>query len=678
MDKTHAWLHTRWGIPVVSGILILASLAASHLIGNGPAGDVLMFAAAVVAGLPIALQAIRALGATVVSIDLLVAVAAVGAMLVGDFWEAAAVTFLFAIGGSLENATLTRTRSALAELVAVAPDTAVVLRDGLQVEVSAAAVELGEIVLVKNGAKVPVDGVVLGGNGAITEASITGESIPAEKTTGDRVFAGTISTGGFLQVQTTGVGADTTLARIIHRVEEAQDAKAKTQKFMDRFARWYTPGIMLLALVVGLITLDIHLALTLLVIGCPGALVISIPVSIVAGIGRGARDGILIKGGEFLETSARISAVALDKTGTLTEGRPQLTDVIVLADGLDADHVLALAARAEAGSEHPLARPIMGAATAKNLDVQGLPTHTEPIPGKGIIATLDGQRVLVGNTVLLDTEGIDTAAVATVVERLAAAGRTPMIVACDGTGVGVVAVAQRIREDAAEMVRRLHATGVAKVVMLTGDNQRVAEAVAAQVGVDEVYAGLLPEDKLAIVAKLQAEGHVVAMVGDGVNDAPALATANIGVAMGAAGTGVAIEAADIALMGDDLLKLPQAIRLARGTVTTMRQNIGVALVVVATLLAGVLFGGVTMAVGMLVHEASVLVVIINAMRLLRPDTNPRTTSTTPRQGGERESELVGSPSLEHPRTLDIRQGYRPSILVESQTRTNEPRERDQP
>ena len=636
----HAWLHGRWGVPAVSGGLILASLATGNLVGNQPVADVLMLAAGVVAGLPIAIKAIRALLAKLVSIDLLVTVAAVGAIIVGDFWEAAAVTFLFAIGGALENATLNRTRSALAELVAVAPDTAVVLRDGVQVEVGAAAVEPGETVLVKNGAKVPVDGVVISGTGAIDEASITGESIPAEKTEGDQVFAGTVSASGFLQVRATGVGADTTLARIIHRVEEAQDAKARTQTFMEKFARWYTPGIMLLALVVGLITRDTHLALTLLVIGCPGALVISIPVSIVAGIGRGARDGILIKGGEFLETSARISAVALDKTGTLTEGRPQLTDVVALDPRFTEDEVLALAARAEAGSEHPLARPIVDAAAERGLAIAGLPEHTEPVPGKGIVATLDGVTVHVGNPALLDATGIDTAPAAALVDELSVAGRTAMLVAVDGTLAGVVAVADRIRDDAAEMVRRLHANGVRKVVMLTGDNRRVAEAVAARVGVDEVHAGLLPEDKLDIVARLQAEGHVVAMVGDGVNDAPALATADIGVAMGAAGTGVAIETADIALMRDDLLKLPQAVRLARRTVSTMRQNIVIALVVVGTLLAGVLFGGVTMAVGMLVHEASVLVVIVNAMRLLRREPERRTAAPATTRAPEREPARV--------------------------------------
>lgn len=634
MNKIHRWLHGRWAVPAVSGALILASLLVGQLLTGQLQdatvwGDALMVAAAVVAGTPIVIKAWRALTVKVVGIDLLVSIAAIGAVIIGEYWEAAAVTFLFAVGHALESATLNKTRSALAELVAVAPDVAVVLRDGQQVEVPAAQVLTGETVLVKNGAKVPVDGVVVGGTGALDEASITGESIPVEKTDGDKVFAGTISTGGFLQVSATGVGADTTLARIIHRVEEAQDAKAKTQAFMDRFSAWYTPAIIVMAVLFGLITQDVVLALTLLVIACPGALVISIPVSIVAGIGRGAKDGILIKGGEFLETSAKIDAVALDKTGTLTEGRPQLTDVVALLPGITEDEVLSLAARAEAGSEHPLARPVLEAAAERGMAVVGLPEHTDPVPGKGIVATLDGQRIAVGNMALVEAEqaaraGVGTAAgtstdasAARTVHELASAGRTPMVVARDGQVLGVVAVADTIRPDAPEMVRRLHAAGVKKVVMLTGDVAPVAEAVGAQVGIDEVRAGLLPEDKLEAVADLQRQGYTVAMVGDGVNDAPALATADIGVAMGAAGTGVAIETADIALMKDDLLKLPQAVGLAKRTVANMRQNIVIALATVAVLVAGVLFGGVTMAIGMLVHEISVLVVIVNAMRLLR-------------------------------------------------------------
>ena len=617
MDRVQRWWHGRWAVPAVSGALILASFVASGAAGSQRWADALMLAAAVVAGYGIVVKAVRALMVRSIGIDLLVSVAAIGAIIIGNYWEAAAVTFLFAVGHALEAATLNKTRSALAELVAVAPDTAVVLRDGEQTEAPAAEVAVGEIVLVKNGAKVPVDGQVVAGTGAVDEASITGESIPVEKAEGDQVFAGTVSRGGFLQVLATGIGADTTLARIIHRVEEAQDAKARTQAFIDRFSTWYTPAIMVLALVTGLITQDVVLALTLLVIGCPGALVISIPVAIVAGIGRAARNGILIKGGEFLETSARITAVAVDKTGTLTEGRPQLTDVVVLDPSLDRAGVLGWAARAEAGSEHPLARPVLEAAQAEGVGARGIAEAIDPVPGKGIVSTTGGVRVLIGNTALLEQHGILAPEAARAAEELAAAGRTPMIVAVDDAVAGVLAVADRVRPDAGEMVSRLHGAGVEKVVMLTGDAPLVAEAIGKATGVDEVHAGLLPEDKLEAVARLQREGHVVAMVGDGVNDAPALATADIGAAMGAAGSAVAVETADIALMGDDLLKLPEAIGLAKRTVAVMRQNITIALITVALLLAGVFAGGVTMSIGMLVHEVSVLVVIVNAVRLLR-------------------------------------------------------------
>ena len=658
MTRLRTWARGTWAVPVVSGVLILLSFALQHLAGGAwnaavapqwwiDAGehahtaastftlaDVAMLAAAAVAGYRILLQAARALTARVIGIDLLVSVAALGAVVIGNFWESAAVTFLFAVGHALESATLTKTRSALAELVAVAPDTAVVLRDGAQVHVPAGQVQVGETVLVKNGAKVPVDGIVLDGTGALDEASITGESIPVEKSAQDQVFAGTVSRGGFLQVTATGIGADTTLARIIHRVEEAQDAKARTQAFIDRFSSWYTPAVMVLALVAGLVTQDVVLALTLLVIGCPGALVISIPVAIVAGIGRAARNGILIKGGEFLETAARISAVAVDKTGTLTEGRPELTDVVVLSPTMDRRDVLRWAAAAEAGSEHPLARPILDTARAEGVGAVGLPGSVTPVPGKGIVSVVDGQRVLIGNAALLEQYGVvDEVGAGRQAHELAAAGRTPMIIALGGTVIGVVAVADQVRADAAAMVRGLHEAGVQKVVMLTGDTRLVAEAMGEVTGIDEIHASLLPEDKLEAVARLQAEGHTVAMVGDGVNDAPALATADIGVAMGAAGSAVAVETADIALMGDNLLKLPEAISLARRTAAVMRQNITIALVTVVLLLAGVFGGGVTMSIGMLVHEASVLVVILNAMRLLRTrqgtTTAPRSQRTAP-------------------------------------------------
>ncbi|WP_051222905.1 heavy metal translocating P-type ATPase [Agrococcus lahaulensis] len=644
MQKLRASIRGRWAVPAAAGALIVLSFALDGLAELTLAANLAMIAAAVVAGWGIVVKAVRALVVKDIGIDLLVSVAAIGAIIIGNYWEAAAVTFLFAIGGALESATLNRTRSALAELVAVAPDVAVVLRGGRQVEVSAADVTPGETVLVKHGAKVPVDGVVIDGAGSIDEASITGESIPVEKTERDRVFAGTISRSGFLQVRATGIGADTTLARIIHRVEEAQDAKAKTQSFIDRFARWYTPAVMVLALVAGIASGDVVLALTLLVIGCPGALVISIPVAIVAGIGRAAKDGILIKGGEFLEASARIDVVAVDKTGTLTEGRPQLTDVVVLGEGFDRASVLHWAARAEAGSEHPLARPILEAADSEGV-AYALPERVEPVVGKGIVAAADSRRVLVGNAALLEQFGVvDDGSAARAAEELARLGRTPMIVAVDAEVAGVVAVADTVRTDAREMVEQLHATGIERVVMLTGDVRFVAEAIADATGIDDVRAGLLPEDKLDAVRELQRAGHTVAMVGDGVNDAPALATADIGVAMGAAGSAVAVETADLALMGDNLLRLPEAIALAKRTVAVMRQNIVIALLTVAALLAGVFFGGVTMAVGMLVHEASVLVVIVNAMRLLRRSPG----AAAPRRAAVRPAPAAASPFAEAP------------------------------
>jgi Cd2+/Zn2+-exporting ATPase len=671
VNAARRWRYGNWFIPAVSGLLILISFGVEYLFGGAlntqvspqwwvdagahahGSGEVFsvahafMLAAAVVAGYGIVVKAVRALMVKFISIDLLVSIAAIGATIIGNFWEAAAVTFLFAIGHALESGTMNKTRAALAELVAVAPDNAVVLRDGDQVEIPAAQVRMGEIVLVKNGAKVPVDGQVVAGTGAIDEASITGESIPVEKATSDHVFAGTISTGGFLQVMATGIGADTTLARIIHRVEEAQDAKAKTQAFIDRFSKWYTPAVMVLALAAWLVSGDVVLGLTLLVIGCPGALVISIPVAIVAGIGRSARNGILIKGGEYLETSAKITAVAVDKTGTLTVGRPELTDIVVLDPNLQRRDVLRWAAAAEAGSEHPLAKPILDTARAEGVAPVGIPGAVTPVVGKGIVADVDGRRVLIGNAPLLaQYDVIDEVGSAAAANELAAAGKTPMIVALDDRVIGVVAVADAIREDAPEMIRRLHANGVKKVVMLTGDTRLVAEAIGRATGIDEIQASLLPEDKLDAVAQMQREGYVVAMVGDGVNDAPALATADIGVAMGAAGSAVAVETADIALMGDNLLKLPEAIRLATRTINVMRQNIAIALITVILLLVGVFAGGVTMAVGMLVHEGSVLVVILNAMRLLRNTQGATALPKVGRDSNRNEAEQSTQPQHE--------------------------------
>ena len=593
-----------WGVVATSGLLIVLSWITGW--------DWLMLVAAVVAGWQIAISAIQALRIKMVSIDLLVVVAAVGAIFINNFWESAAVTFLFALGKALERATMNRTRKALSDLVDAAPETATKLNhDGSIETVELWELEPGDIVLVKNGEQVPVDGKVISGHGGVDEATITGESVPAEKAEGSEVFAGTWLRSGLLRVEAVGIGSDSTLAKIIHRVEDAQDDKAKTQTFLEKFSKWYTPGAMLAALFVGLVTRNTELALTLLVIACPGALVISIPVSIVAGIGRAAKDGVLIKGGEYLESSAKVDAVVVDKTGTLTNGRPELTNVDVLDPGFTEEEVLLLAARAETASEHPLAEAIIRGAENRGLVVE-MVDKAEPVTGRGIRALVDGHTVTVGSAELLDHTPD-----ATRILELNNQGKTAMYVGVNGQVIGIVAVADTIRDDAPAAVKALHDKGV-KVIMATGDARLVAENIAAQLGVDEVYAELMPEDKLTIVKELQAKGHVVAMVGDGVNDTPALAQADIGVAMGAAGSPAAIETADIALMADKLPRLPYALGLAKRTVNTMRINIAIALITVAVLLAGVLFGGVTMAVGMLVHEASVLLVIGIAMLLLRP------------------------------------------------------------
>lgn len=592
-----------WGVVIASGLLIILS----WITGS----DLLMIAAAVVAGWQIAVSAFQALRIRTISIDLLVVVAAIGALFINNYWESAAVTFLFALGGALEKATLNRTRKALGDLVDAAPETATVLRDGEPETVEIWELAPGDIVLVKNGEQIPVDGHVVSGHGGVDEATITGESVPAEKAGDSEVFAGTWLRSGVLRVEAVGIGPDSTLAKIIHRVEDAQDDKARTQTFLEKFSRYYTPGIMLTALVVGLLTWNVELALTLLVIGCPGALVISIPVSIVAGIGRAAKDGVLIKGGEYLETSARVDTVVVDKTGTLTNGRPELTDVDVLDDAYREDEVLMLAARAETASEHPLAEAIIRGAESRGLSVE-MVDKAEPIAGRGIRARVDGHTIAVGSADLLDHTPDSSR-----ILELNGQGKTAMYVGVDGRAIGLVAVADTIRADAPVAVKALHDKGI-KVIMATGDARRVAENVAAQLGVDEIRAELMPEDKRTIVRELQAQGHTVAMVGDGVNDTPALARADIGVAMGAAGSPAAIETADIALMADRLPRLPYALGLARRTVGTMRVNIAIALFTVAVLLAGVLLGGVTMSLGMLVHEASVLLVIAIAMLLLRP------------------------------------------------------------
>jgi Zn2+/Cd2+-exporting ATPase len=622
-------------LAMVSGGLIAIAFGSEYFFGWTAVFSVSMIAAAAIAGWDIALRAIVSLRNRHVSIELLVTIAAFGALLIGEYWEAAAVTFLFIFGAYLEARTLGQTRKILSGLLDLTPSTAVVVRNGRQVEVLPHEVDADEVVLIKPGTKIPVDGDVIDGRSAVDESAITGEPMPEEKVPGSKVFAGTVNENGLLKVHATGIGADTTLARIIRRVEEAQDEKAPTQKFIERFARWYTPFIIGLSLVAYVITRDIELALTLLVIGCPGALVISTPVSVVAGIGRAAKSGILIKGGEYLENAGKISALALDKTGTLTQGKPRLTNIIpfdvIPSPGLFPANkkwneaqasALYWAAIVEAGSEHPLARSILLEAEA--LGKVPLAERFETRTGRGVWAQYDGHIIAVGTLELmreLDIPVADNPKAA--LAGLKSEGETAVLVALDGKIIAVFGIADPLRETAPVMIQRLKEAGLKRIVMLTGDDRITAMSIARQAGIEEVRAGLLPEDKLAIIRELQKEGYVVAMIGDGINDAPALAAADVGIAMGAAGTDIAIETADIALMSDDLLKLPEAIRLSKATLNNIHQNVTIALVTVTILLLGVLFRQVNMASGMLIHEASVLIVILNGMRLLRLNSRRR-------------------------------------------------------
>lgn len=622
----------RFALTIASGASIAIALVTGRLAGLDAIARPLMIAAALIAGSEVARRAWAALRSRHVSIELLVTIAATGALIIGEPWEAAAVTFLFLLGATLEARTMRRTRQALTQLLELAPVSATVLRDGRQLEVSPGEVRRGETVIVKPGATIPIDGTVIAGVAAVDEHAVTGESLSVEKTAGDAVYAGTIVQNGALQVRAEGVGADTTLARIVRRVEEAQEARVPMQRAIERFARWYTPAIIGLSLVVGVVTGDARLALTLLVVGCPGALVIAAPVAIVAGIGRAAQRGILIRGGAHLERAGSITALALDKTGTLTLGQPRLTEVIAFAPALAAagsDHdespasadearrdVLQWAAIAESGSEHPLAKPIVAAAMTHAPVPQA--DRVTTITGRGVVATHAGHVIAVGTPALMREQRVElTAEAEGALESLRRAGHTAALVAVDGLLLGALGVADTLRPEAPAAIGALRRAGLRRIEMLTGDSALAAERIGAAVGIDAVRAGLLPDEKLERIRELQREGHVVAMVGDGINDAPALAAADVGIAMGAAGADVAIETADIALMRDDLLRLAEAIRLSRATLRVLRQNLALALVTVGLLLAGVLLGRVDMAGGMLIHEASVLLVIINGMRLLR-------------------------------------------------------------
>lgn len=606
---------------IIAGLLAAAGFVLDKLIGSHPVTIIALLGATLVAGTPIFIKAVQALRYKVVGIDALVTIAVIGAVIIGEFWEGAAVTFLFMLGNYLETKTIEKTRSSIKALLDLAPTTARVRRDGVEMVIDPQDVAAGDMVIVKPGEKIAIDGIVLEGSAYVNQSAITGESLPVSRCAGDQVYSGTIPESGYLIILAEKVGEDTTFARILQMVEDAQDKKARTQQFLEKFSRFYTPGIIVLAAVLYFFSRDLVLSLTLLVIACPGALVISTPVSIVAGIGNGAKHGVLVKGGDIMERLGTIKAVAFDKTGTLTIGRPVVQTILSTADDYCSEELLRLAAIGEAYSEHPLARAIVQAAETKFGQAVHLPVNTNVLTGRGLTFELDGRVYAIGNRLLFSDLGIELTEISPALLAEEDQGRTAVLIGestspAGGRMLGLIAIADQLRPDAKELIGKLKALGIAHVAMLTGDNSRTAHAIASQLGLDGVYADLLPEDKVRVLGEIQQRYGRVAMVGDGVNDAPALASADLGIAIGGAGSDVAMETADVVLLSAEVGKLAFAVGLSRATVRNMKQNIAFAILVAVLLLAGVLIKSVDLSFGMLVHEFSVLLVIINAVRLL--------------------------------------------------------------
>lgn len=558
--------------------------------------------------------------------DGLMIVAAIGAAILGEFAEGALLLFLFSLGHALEERALDRARRAVRALADLAPKTALVQRDGKEQELPVESLQLNDVVIVRPGVRIPVDGIILDGNSGIDQSSVTGESLPVDKTIGDQVFASTVNGEGALEVKVTRLAKDSTLARVMKMVEEAQAQKSPTQQTVEKFERVFVPTVLILtALVIVIPPLfgfpfrDSFLrAMTLLVAASPCALALGTPAAILAGVAQAARNGVLVKGGAHLENLGLLKAIAFDKTGTLTHGQPEVTDVVAIQSSTwkEAD-LLSIAAGAESRSAHPLAQAVVRSAQTQGLPVSAM-DDVESLTGRGLRAVSNGKTIWIGNQKLMNEAGVTLSAESIArAESLQGQGKTLMWIAVDKMLAGLIALADTLRREAAPTMNALKKSGVAHTIMLTGDNARSASAIAKEIGLTEFRADLMPEDKLTIIRDLVKQYGQVAMIGDGVNDAPALANATVGIAMGGAGTDVALETADVALMGDDLSKLPFAVGLGRATRAIIIQNLFISLGVIALLIITSITGIISIGIAVVFHEGSTLVVVANALRLLR-------------------------------------------------------------
>ncbi|WP_291290781.1 heavy metal translocating P-type ATPase [Enterococcus sp.] len=607
-------------LTMISGCLIVTAFGGKYLLQQQVLYESCLFIASVIGGLPIAIQAYQAAKVKVISIDLLVTVAVLGALFIGEYNESAIVTFLFLFGHVLEQKTLAHTRSAIQSLINMSPAKAwkyiPSANEGAvekMAEVAIEEVKVGDRLLVKAGAQVPVDGMIVEGSGYLKEAAVTGEADLVRKTVGAMVFAGTILENGTLKIQAQKVGEETTFGKIIELVEEAQDSKSAAERLIDRFATYYTPLILVLAVLIGLITKEIRLAITLLVLGCPGALIIGVPVANVAGIGNGAKNGVLIKGSEVMAAFSRVDTIVFDKTGTLTEGKPSVTAAKSFTDKDD----LALVAAVEAESDHPLGQAILQ--YARTVGVSWEAVHVEQTKihkGRGVRAVANGQDVLIGNKQFMIEQGIKLpVAVQRQEEELRGQGHSIVLVACNQQLTQLFGIKDAIRSGASETIHALRKSGIKRLIMLTGDHQHTANLIGHTLRLTEIHGELLPEEKADFIRHLQEKGEIVAFVGDGINDSPSIALADIGIAMGN-GTDVAVETSDIVLIQSRIEQLNYAYQLTKRTVKKMKENILIALGTVLFLLVGLVFGFIYMASGMFFHELSILLVVLNAMRLL--------------------------------------------------------------
>lgn len=610
---------------IISGVLVLIGWMGQTFFGLPANIAITLYVSAYVfGGWDVTRHAWGALREKHFDTDSLMVMAAIGAAVLGEFPEGAFLLFLFSFGHALEERILDHAREAVRALANLAPKTALVRRDGREIELPVEQLQLNDVVIVRPGVRIPIDGEVLAGQSAVNQAPVTGESAPIDKTAGDKVFAGTMNGEGALVVKVTKLAKDTTLARVMKMVEEAQTQKSPTQQTIEQFERVFVPSVLIVTALIIIVPPFFGVpfresflrAMTLLVAASPCALALATPAAILAGVAQAARNGVLVKGGVHLENLGRLKAIAFDKTGTITHGQPEVTDVIAFNAQMKEDDLLSLAGAVENRSGHPLAQAIVRAAQAKGLSLPKV-GDVESLTGRGLRSSVDGQPILIGNRKLMDEAGVTLPADAQQkIEILQSEGKTIMLVAYGNQLVGVIAVADTVRAEATATIRALKRIGIQEIVMLTGDNTRVASAIASRVGLSTFRADLLPEDKLVVIRELNDKFGQTAMIGDGVNDAPALANATVGIAMGGAGTDVALETADVALMGDDLSKLPFAVGLGRATRAIIQQNLFIALGVITFLIIASLTGWASIGVAIVFHEGSTIVVVLNALRLL--------------------------------------------------------------